>query len=197
MGRKRSKPKTPRQKSDRKAKRAAKSAIQQHCNDENVADGTSTQVHSPPARDHVSVSVAVEQGEISTVSPPVPEQIHDHAAVEKGDFSTKSPPAPEPDPVSVVVEKGEFSTKSPSTPEQAPFSSAVEKGEIPVPGVDLDAAAIGAIPSLRRSQVPVLNNVATPALQSAHNGDKKQCYYTHTGDGLYSGNSKIHTLLCK
>ena len=109
MGKKRSRPRSPRQKSDRKAKRTAKGAILQYY-DENIND-TSTQVNSPPARDYVPVSVAVEQGDISTISPPVPEQAHDHAAVEKGDSSTESPPAPDLVPVSVVVEKGDIAIK--------------------------------------------------------------------------------------
>ena len=194
MGKKRSKPETPRPKSDRKAKRMAKCAIVQFYEE---CSPTKAQENSPPARGHVPVSVAVEQGEISTISPPVPEQAHDHAAVEKVDSSTESSPAPELVPVSVVVEKGDFSTKSPPAPEQVPFSSAVEKGDIPsppvpgvdvdaaaipstpVPGVDLDAAAIGAIPSLRRSEVPMLNNVATPVVQSSNNGDKTILLHPH------------------
>ena len=191
MGKKRNKPETPRPKSDRKAKRMAKCAIVQFYEE---CSPTQAQENSPPARGHVPVSVAVEQGEISTISPPVPEQAHDHAAVEKGDSSTESSPAPELVPVSVVVEKGDFSTKSPPAPEQAPFSSAVEKGDIPiksppVPGVDCDDAtddqvseqvsvsltvekaekkviSVVSDPS-RRSEVPgIANNMSTPVIEN-------------------------------
>ena len=168
MGRKRSKPRSPRQ-NDRKAKRTAKGAILQYY-DENLTD-TSTQEHSPPARDHVSVSVAVEQGEISTISPPVPEQNHDHAAVEKGDFSTKSP-APEPVPVSSAVEKGDIPIKSPPGPgvdcddatddqvtEQDSVSTTVEKAEKTVRSVVSDPS--------RRSEVPgIANNMSTPNIEN-------------------------------
>ena len=102
MGKKRSKPETPRPKSDRKAKRMAKCAIVQFYEE---CSPTKAQENSPPARGHIPVSVAVEQGEISTISLPVPEQVHDHAAVEKGDSSTESSPAPELVPVSVVAQR--------------------------------------------------------------------------------------------
>ena len=163
MGKKRSRKNTPepRRKSDRKRKRTAKGEYY----DENLHDCTSSQADSPPAPE-TSVSVAVEKGDISTILPPVPEQTLSDA-VEKG---TLSPPVPE-QTVSVAVEKGDISTISPPAPEQT-VSVAVEEGDKGEQSHDCDATVVDATKSLRRSEIPILHDIATPVLETSVSNDE-------------------------
>ena len=86
----------------------------------------SVQLESPPAPEHVTFSVTVEQGETNSTNSTISPSASGHAVKDDEYLTAGSHPAPEPVSVSVTVEQGE-TTQTISPP--ASGCCAVEEGE--------------------------------------------------------------------
>ena len=136
MGKKQTKTKTPKPKrrSDRKRKRTAKGEYYHQNFNENSDDSASNQVKK------------------TRIDPPPAPDKSVSMTVEKGDILTISPPVPD-QTVSFAVEKG---TLSPPVPEQS-VSVTVEEG-------DRGERSLECNKLLRRSEIPILQDIPTPVL---------------------------------